>query len=106
MMGLGIIGIGAIAYYLYKKNKEKKGAMASTPSKKSFAGDDEGFFNLAAKPIKKPSPKWVAGGYVVNNEHPRGATWMALSTDGSLGYWADGYVPRGTVSSTFGQSNF
>jgi hypothetical protein len=30
MMGLGVIGIGAIAYYLYKKNKEKKGVMTPT----------------------------------------------------------------------------
>jgi hypothetical protein len=77
--------------------------MTTTPLKKSFAGDDEGFFNLTAQPTTKASPKWVAGGYVVNNEHPRGATWMALSTDGSLGYWADGYVPRGTISTNFGQ---
>jgi uncharacterized membrane protein YebE (DUF533 family) len=36
MMGLGVIGIGAIAYYLYKKNKDnelakaKKGEMTPT----------------------------------------------------------------------------
>ena len=27
MMGLGIIGVGAIAYYLYMKSKNKKGTM-------------------------------------------------------------------------------
>jgi hypothetical protein len=32
MMGLGVIGVGAIAYYLWKKNKEKQGA--TTPSSK------------------------------------------------------------------------
>jgi hypothetical protein len=32
MMGLGAIGVVAIAYYLYKKSKDKKGAM-TPPSK-------------------------------------------------------------------------
>jgi len=103
-MGLGVIGVGAIAYYLYMKSKNKKGAMTTPPIVKSFSGDDDDFFNLTSTSRKpKPAPKWVAGGYVVNSEHPQGATWMALSTDGSLGYWANGYVPKGTISSTFGQ---
>jgi len=101
-MALGVIGVGAIAYYFYKKNKDKKDTMTTTTKVVSFAGGDDGFFNLTAGGTKT-RPKWVAGGYTVNNAHPRGATWMALSTDGSLGYWVEGYVPSGTISYELGQ---
>jgi len=32
MMILGVIGVGAIAYYLYQKNKDKQDAMTSNKS--------------------------------------------------------------------------
>ena len=64
-------------------------------------GTSSGYGRKADSPPKTYT--YVAGGYTVNNEHPRGATWMALSTDGSLGYWVNGYVPAGTVTHSLGE---
>ena len=41
-----LLGVGALAYYLFMMNKKKKDAAASTPAVKNFTGD-LGVFNAS-----------------------------------------------------------
>jgi hypothetical protein len=98
---LGVVALGAVAYWLYNRNKQGK----SLNPFSNFSGDDN-FFNLtAAGGGTKTSPRYVAGGYDANHVNPdgtRGATWISYGGSGSSGFWSTSiglgqYVPQGTV---------
>jgi hypothetical protein len=86
LLGTGVVVFGYLLWRNHQIHLEKQAGV-------SFVGDRK--IGKRVAPTKKIT-RYIAGGYVPNPNGIGGKTWMALSTDGTRGYWAPGEIDRGT----------